>query len=137
MHAIALERVRERRAARRVRDNEGALARWLLAPAVIYIAALVGFPFLLALYYSVSDATVGSQALEFAGLENYRRAIENPTFWQALRNSIVFTLASQVLVVVLAKAAAMALYTPFRGRALVRFLILLTWVATLWPGAFV
>jgi len=134
VHAIALDRLPERRAVPR-RDDTRALARWLLAPAVVYVALLVGFPFLLALYYSVSDATVGARAFNFVGFENFRDAIANPTFWQALRNSIVFTLVSQALVVVLGKAAAMALYTPFRGRALVRFLILLPWVAPISLGA--
>ncbi|MFO1363510.1 MAG: sugar ABC transporter permease [Burkholderiales bacterium] len=135
MDAIALDRVRPRRAAPRWRDDPQALARALLAPAILYIGLLVGFPFLLALYYSVSDATVGARVFHFVGLENFRSAIENPTFWQALRNSIVFTVVSQALVVVLGKAAAMALYRPFRGRALVRFLILLPWVAPISLGA--
>lgn len=110
------------------------LGRWMLAPAVIYIILLVGFPFLLSMYYSVSDATVGNTTLHFVGLENFRRIIENNTFWTSMRNTFVFTIVSQVLVVILAKILAMALFNDFRGKWIVRLLILLPWVAPISLG---
>lgn len=122
------------RGLRRFVDDERWLGRLLIAPAVIYIVALVGFPFLLAIYYSLSDATVGSRTLHFVGLRNFRQIMDNPTFWESLRNAIVFTLVSQVLVVVLAKILALALNKNFRGKWLVRFLILLPWVAPISLG---
>nr|WP_245179734.1 sugar ABC transporter permease [Cupriavidus sp. LEh25] len=106
----------------------------MLAPAVIYIALLVGFPFLLSFYYSLTDVTVGSHALNFVGLRNFRRVLESNTFWRSLGNAMVFTLVSQVLVVVLGKMLAMALYSDFRGKWLVRLLILLPWVAPISLG---
>jgi multiple sugar transport system permease protein len=111
------------------------LGRIMLAPAVIYIAALVGFPFLLAIYYSLSDATVGSQTLHFVGFRNFQRILDNSTFWISLRNALVFTFVSQLLVVILGKVLAMALYKDFRGKWLVRFLILLPWVAPISLGS--
>ncbi|MGH8600075.1 MAG: carbohydrate ABC transporter permease [Burkholderiales bacterium] len=110
-------------------DDELRLGRILLAPTVIYIIALVGFPFLLAIFYSLSDATVGSTSLHFVGLHNYKLIIEDPTFWRSLRNAVMFTVVSQVLVVVLGKILAMALYKDFPGKWIVRLLILLPWVA--------
>ncbi|AEI75620.1 ABC transport system permease protein y4oQ [Cupriavidus necator N-1] len=123
-----------RQPAQRLADDDRWLGRAMLAPAVIYIALLVGFPFMLSIYYSLSDATVGSQVLHFVGLENFRRVLESNTFWRSLRNALVFTLVSQVLVVVLAKMLAMALYQDFRGKWLVRLLILLPWVAPISLG---
>lgn len=119
---------------RPVLEDDTWLGRVLLAPAVIYIVLLVGFPFLLSIYYSLSDATVGTRTLHFVGLENFRRILESDTFWRALRNALVFTLLSQLLVVVLAKILAMALYRDFRGKWLVRLLILLPWVAPISLG---
>ncbi|MDT3678019.1 MAG: sugar ABC transporter permease [Burkholderiaceae bacterium] len=116
-------------------DDEAALGRVLLAPAVIYIIALVGFPFLLAIAYSLSDATVGSTSLDFVGLRNFRRVLDDPTFWTSLRNAVIFTLVSQFFVVVLGKVLAMALYHDFRGKWLVRLLILLPWVAPISLGS--
>ncbi|MDT4822055.1 hypothetical protein FQZ97_552500 [compost metagenome] len=118
----------------RLADDDRWLGRAMLAPAVIYIALLVGFPFLLSIYYSLTDVTVGSQALHFVGLQNFRRVLESDTFWRSLRNALVFTLLSQLLVVVLAKMLAMALYSDFRGKWLVRLLILLPWVAPISLG---
>lgn len=115
-------------------DNDGALGSWMLAPAVIYIVLLVGFPFLLSMYYSVSDATVGNTVVRFVGLENFERITHSNTFWRSMLNTFVFTLASQILVVILAKILAMALYKDFRGKWLVRLLILLPWVAPISLG---
>lgn len=122
------------RGLRRFIDDESWLGRLLIAPAVIYIVALVGFPFVLAIFYSLSDATVGSRSLHYVGLRNFRLIMENPTFWESLRNAVVFTLVSQLLVVVLAKILALALSKNFRGKWLVRFLILLPWVAPISLG---
>jgi multiple sugar transport system permease protein len=116
-------------------DDESWLGRVLLAPAVIYIVALVGFPFVLAIVYSLSDATVGSTTLHFVGLRNFERIVQDPTFWTSLKNAVVFTLVSQFLVVVLGKILAMALYSDFRGKWIVRFLILLPWVAPISLGS--
>jgi multiple sugar transport system permease protein len=107
----------------------------LLSPALLYIALLVGFPFLLAIFYSVSDATVGSQHLSFVGLHNFRQIVDDPTFWRSMRNAIVFTLASQFLVVVLGNVLALALQRDFPGKWWVRLLILLPWVAPISLGS--
>ena len=119
----------------RWRDDERWLGRLMLAPAVVYILALVGFPFVLAIVYSLSDATVGSTSLNFVGLRNFERIVQDPTFWRSLQNAVVFTLVSQVLVVVLGKILAMALYNDFPGKWLVRLLILLPWVAPISLGS--
>jgi multiple sugar transport system permease protein len=134
MNAQAPTAIIARRPVRHVSDDENWLGLWMLAPAVIYITLLVGFPFLLSIYYSLSDATVGSRTLHFVGLENFRRILESDTFWRSLSNSLIFTLLSQLLVVVLAKILAMALYRDFRGKWLVRLLILLPWVAPISLG---
>jgi len=124
-------------AARRtsVQDNEASLGRLMLAPAVIYITALIGFPFLLALFYSVSNVTVGSTGMRFVGLENFRAAFENPTFLRSLRNSFVFAFGSQSLVLILATILAISLQKEFRGKWFVRLLILLPWVAPISIGS--
>ena len=119
----------------RIADNETWLWPALLAPAVLYIVLLVGMPFLLSLYYSVSDVTVASRQTEFVGLENFRRVVQSGTFWIALKNSVIFTVVSQFFVVVFANILAGALSADFRGKWLVRLLILLPWVAPISLGA--
>lgn len=119
----------------RLADNEHALWWLMLAPAVLYIVLLVGFPFTLSLYYSVSDVTVGSRDMSFVGLENFRRVLDTSTFWVALKNTLLITIVSQLVVLVFANVLAMALSADFPGKWLVRFLILLPWVAPISLGA--
>jgi multiple sugar transport system permease protein len=119
----------------RLADNERWLWRLMLAPAILYIVLLVGFPFFLSLYYSVSDVTVGSRSMNFVGLENFQRVMGNRTFWTALKNTLIFTIVTQIFVLVLANILAMALSADFRGKWLVRLLILLPWVAPISLGA--
>src|SRR6187551_2077232 len=110
-------------------DNERWLGPLLLGPAVLYIALLVGVPFLMALYYSVSNTTTG-----FVGLKNFTAVIGTPKFQTALKNTITFGLISQVLILILSNALALSLQTNFRGKRLIRFLILLPWVAPISIG---
>jgi multiple sugar transport system permease protein len=49
-------------------DDERWLWRAMMAPAILYIVLLVGFLFLLSLFFSLSVSTVGSQAMNFVGL---------------------------------------------------------------------
>ncbi len=110
-------------------DREDWLARLMIAPAILYIAALIGFPFFLALFYSVSDITVDSLGFKFVGLENFREIFETPAFRVAVKNTFIFAFGSQAIVLVLAKILALALLKDFRGKWIVRGLILLPWVA--------
>jgi multiple sugar transport system permease protein len=112
-----------------------ALGTAMLAPAAVFIAALVGVPFLLAIVYSVTDVKVGSEELHFVGLRNFFDVFSNPAFRRALRNSFVFTISSQVLVLAGATVLALALKEAFRTRRLIRFLILLPWVAPISLGS--
>jgi multiple sugar transport system permease protein len=116
-------------------DNERWLWRLMLAPAILYIVVLVGFPFFLSLFYSVSNVTVGSRDMAFVGLENFRRVVASGTFWTALTNTLIFTIVSQFFVLIFANILAVALSANFRGKWLVRLLILLPWVAPISLGA--
>jgi len=107
----------------------------MIAPAVVYMAALVGFPVLLALFYSVSDARVGSETIHFVGLGRFAEVLATPGFRRALGHSFLFTLAAQALVLVGGTTLALVLKEAFRGRRVVRFLILLPWVAPISLGA--
>ena len=101
----------------------------MFSPAVLYILLLIGAPFILAIYYAFSDARIGSIELHYVGLENFRSIVQSPSFQKAWKNSIIFTICAQIVVLVCANILSIALEKPFRGRGLVRFLILLPWVA--------
>jgi multiple sugar transport system permease protein len=118
-----------------VRRRERWLGPAMLLPAILYIVALVGVPLVLALLYSVGDVTVGSVGYRFVGLDNFRSVLENPGFKRALYNSLVFTIASQILSLVGGNILALALKDAFPGRHFVRYLILLPWVAPVSIGS--
>jgi multiple sugar transport system permease protein len=115
-------------------DSPRALGVLMIGPAVLYIALVVGLPFFLALYYSLSNITAGSRTLEFVGLRHFTDIIGTPKFQTALKNTFVFALGSQIVVIVLANMLALALLKDFKGKWLVRLLILLPWVAPISLG---
>jgi multiple sugar transport system permease protein len=115
------------RARRRLADNDGALAWILLLPSVVYIIALVAVPFFLAIGFALSDVTAGDPSYDFVGLDNFRAIFDDPVFWRSLWNTLLFTSVSMVLIVILGKVLANILVADFRGKWLVRFLVLLPW----------
>ncbi|MCA1827441.1 MAG: sugar ABC transporter permease, partial [Myxococcales bacterium] len=119
----------------RVADDERWLARILIAPAMIYIGAVIGLPFVLAIWFALSDVTVSSAVGHFVGFENFRNAIADPTFRSALGNTFLFAFASQAIVIVLSAILGLALQKDFHGKWLVRLLILLPWVAPVSLGS--
>src|SRR4029453_13451110 len=87
----------------------------LLAPAVLYVALLVGLPFLFSLYLAMSDASVSAPIARFIGIENFVSALENATFYVALRNTVVFTVGAGILKGLL--GPPLASVPPSRSRA--------------------
>ena len=127
-------RARALRHAGSILDREQWLGPLLIGPAVLYIVLLVGVPFFMALYYSVSNTTTGGGTLSFVGLRNFTGVVGTPKFQTALKNTFTFALLSQAIILVLSNALALALQKDFHGKRLIRFLILLPWVAPISIG---
>lgn len=114
---------------RTLADRGDRLGRLMLAPALIYVIALVGVPFALAVALAFSSARSGSLELSWVGMANFWAILPDPQFQRALWNTLRFTVVSQILVMVLAVTAAHVLAATFVGRRTVRFLLLLPWAA--------
>jgi multiple sugar transport system permease protein len=110
-------------------ERRGVLATLLISPAVLFIGLLVGAPLALAVYLSFTDATAGSLGGKWLGLGNYRSALHDQIFRDAIWHTVIFTVISQAVVIVCAGLLAHALVRTFRGRWVLRFLILLPWAA--------
>jgi multiple sugar transport system permease protein len=134
MEAAASARPLAARGWRARLDNPRFLGALLFTPAGVFVLALVGGPLLFSVWLSLSDATAGAQGARLVGLVNYRAALADPVFRASLRNTFVITLVSQVLVLVLAKLLANYLAKSFRGKWLLRALILLPWAAPISLG---
>ncbi len=115
-------------------DNEKFLGSLMISPAVVYVMALVGYPLILAFAYSLSDISVGSIGYNFVGFSTFRSIMEEPEFKTALKNTILFTFVSMLIVVVLAKILALLLVQDFKGKFFVRALILMPYVAPISLG---
>ena len=70
------------------RDTPVAYA--FIGPAFFLLLFLVAYPFVLSVWFSLSDARVGETGA-FVGLDNFRRLLTSAIFLQTLQNSVVFT----------------------------------------------
>jgi multiple sugar transport system permease protein len=127
LEALAAERPRGRRWTN-VFERQGVLASALIAPAVIFVLALVGGPLALAIWLSFTNATTGLHG-KWVGLANFRHEWGNPAFQHAVWHTFLFTVISQAIVLIGAGLIAHALMKNFRGKWILRFVILLPWAA--------
>ena len=85
-------------------------------PSVAYVTTLVGIPFFLAIAFNLSDVTAGDPSFDWVGLRNFDQIFADPVFWRSLRNTLVFTAVSMLLIVVFGKVLANILVADFRGQ---------------------
>jgi len=97
-------------------------------PIVVLVLALVAYPFVYAVYLSMTRKFVGMPAV-FVGFENYVRLASDGFFLRAVRNSLVFTFGSVVFKLVLGMAMALVLTSQIRFRSLFTGILLVPWVA--------
>jgi multiple sugar transport system permease protein len=128
MVAIAEKFTKRRSTFRFILDRPAVLGPLFVSPAILYVLALVGAPFLLAVYYSVSAYTIYNQSYHFVGLRNFFQIFGSDIFRTTLLNTFIFTFGSQIIGLILGKFGALLLLRPFPGRKLVRALIVLPWV---------
>ena len=108
-------------------DRESVLGYILMAPALILLAALVAYPFVLALYLSLTDKVVG-RTPNFVGLENYIRLWSSQIFRVAFVNSFIYTIVGTVFKVLGGIGLALLLNRHFLFRRQIRAAILLPWI---------
>ena len=115
--------------------------RWLLlAPALIVLAAITVSPLLRTVWLSFTDEEITSiaQPVNFIGFANYSYTLTDPDFHDALKRTLYFTIVSVGLETVIAVVVALFLNLEFRGRNVLRTLIILPWAmptivnATMW-----
>ncbi|MBW2057556.1 MAG: sugar ABC transporter permease [Deltaproteobacteria bacterium] len=113
--------------ARRFVSPEVLSGYMLISPALFLMVVLLGYPFCLAVYISLTDKVLGSSG-NFIGIHNFFKLIGDPYFRQTVQNSLIYTISSVSLKLCLGMALALLLSQEFRYRNLVRGLILLPWV---------
>ena len=72
-----------------------AVHAWLmLLPALVLLATFTHYPAIATLIDSFFSTPRGSRPSVWVGLENYQVMLEDPIFWQALRNNLWFALGT-------------------------------------------
>ncbi|MEU6442988.1 sugar ABC transporter permease [Streptomyces sp. NPDC047046] len=107
--------------------------RWMmLAPALLFVAAMIVFPLLYTLDLSFTDAFGAVNApSKHIGWQNFVDALgDTRRFWPAAGRTAVFTIGAVVLETVFGLAVAMLLRKPFRGQRWVRTVLLIPLLTT-------
>jgi ABC-type sugar transport system permease subunit len=88
-------------------------------PAILLVAAILGFPVLYGVWQSLYTRETLGAPLEWVGLANYAAMFDAPTFWHAMNRTAIFTFGSLILGTGLGLFFAFAL---FRVVSKLRFL---------------
>lgn len=139
---MAVQAIRERTrlgVLLKLRKEQVILRIFLLVP-VAFILAFTVFPLIYNVVLSFQEVTVFTLTRQrpFIGLENYRMLLEDISFRQILKNSMIFTLGSVVFQFVLGLSLALFFAIGFRWSETLRGLIVAGWmvpplvVGTVW-----
>lgn len=117
---------------RRLRANgRRALTAWLfLSPALGILLAFTLYPMVQAVYLSLTDYNL-IRAAEWVGLANYVELMQDPAFWNAFGNTVVYALVVTPVTVAFALLFALMLNQRFVGRAFSRTAIFLPFIVSL------
>ncbi|WP_350347403.1 sugar ABC transporter permease [Agromyces sp. G08B096] len=113
------------------RDDRNGLL--LTAPTLLVVLIASIIPLVLVVVFAFSEIRLvdiprlGTEPIEWT-LDNFRRALGNPSFWQALGTTLLYATLAMIGSVGVGLVLALALRRPFRGRGVVRALLLVPYV---------
>jgi multiple sugar transport system permease protein len=108
--------------------DRGPVFSWLMmAPPILFLLALVGYPFCYGILLSLEHRPV-AQSGHFVGLANFIADFHDPVFWRIAMNTFIYTGAATVLKMVGGLGLALAMNQDFRCKNLVRALLLLPFI---------
>jgi multiple sugar transport system permease protein len=115
--------------------SDQVLAMLLLAPAAVFIAAIIGWPVAKLLANSLMDIRL-SQGIpvRFVGLDNYATVLADGMFWRAVRNTMIIVAVTVPGALAVGLGLALLANMPFKSRGPIRLALLLPWAM---PLAFV
>jgi sn-glycerol 3-phosphate transport system permease protein len=92
----------------------------LLLPAIVLLVAFTHWPAIATLIDSLYATPHGSRPAPFVGADNYLALMDDPVFWQALRNNAWYAVATIPASIILALLMALAVNEALPGRAVLR-----------------
>jgi trehalose/maltose transport system permease protein len=102
---------------------------WLfMAPMLVVLALVAGWPLVRTIWFGFTDANLSDlSAAQFVGVDNYFYLLQDPDWWNAVWNTVLFAAVSVTIETTLGLAIALALDAHFRGRGLLRAAVLIPW----------
>jgi multiple sugar transport system permease protein len=126
--------------------SERRLAAYMVSPSLLLIALVAAYPIAYAIWLSLHEYSVRVAGLSRwagpLGLRNYSTILQDAEFWDAVKNTFIFTGCSVVLETLLGMAMALAMHSAFRGQGLLRTVVLVPWAvltvvtAMMWRAIF-
>jgi trehalose/maltose transport system permease protein len=106
-----------------------AVIAWsFLAPMLIALALVAGWPLLRTILLSFTDAGLGDFSdSNWIGIGNYRDLIHDANWWRAVANTVGFTVISVTIETILGLIIALTLDAHLPGRGVVRAAVLIPW----------
>jgi multiple sugar transport system permease protein len=126
--ATAQATIARPRQRRRSGLSERRLAAAMLSPSLIVILIVAAYPILYAIWLSLHQYSVIHPGLSrWVGLDNYRDALKSADFWSAVKVTFIFTAISVSLELVLGMGMALLMHAAFKGRTVLRAVVLVPW----------
>jgi multiple sugar transport system permease protein len=119
--------VSRRSSLRRWTEREAVFSWLMVIPPVLFLIALVGYPFVYGIWLSLEARPVAKPGV-FIGLGNFIQDWHDPAFWQIARNTFVYTFAATILKMAGGLALALVMNQDFRFKNLTRALMLLPFI---------
>ncbi len=108
------------------RRSQRRLAYWLIAPAVVLMLAVTGYPIVYAFWLSLHRYNLASPAdTAFIGLGNYQTILTDKYWWTAFFVTLAITVISVAIEFVLGLALALVMHRTIFARGAVRTAILI------------
>src|ERR1700736_5318211 len=108
-------------------EREEVFSWLMILPPMAFLVALVGYPFIYGIVLSLENRPV-AQPGTFIGLGNFLADFRDPTFWQVVQNTFVYTAAATLLKMVGGLGLALVMNQAFRLKNLVRAVLLLPFI---------
>ena len=108
-------------------DRESVLGPVFVMPALLLLLLLVAYPFVIALYFALSNAFIGRPS-QFIGLRNFVNLWDSDVFRQTFQNAFVFTGIALAFKIVLGICLALLLNEQLWFKRMIRGAVLLPWV---------
>src|SRR6266436_7576349 len=108
-------------------DRQSVFSWLMMTPPLLFLAALVGYPFCYGILLSLQDRPVAHVGT-FVGLKNFLTDFKDTIFWRVTLNTFVYTAIATLLKMVGGLALALAMNQQFPLKNLVRALMLLPFI---------